>query len=131
MRFDKNSSGGPNYWPNSFGGPESDPATEEPPFEVLDRAARHAYSHPNDDFQQAGALYRKVMTDKDRDHLIGNIVDYLGGAQKRIQLRKTAIFFKADPEYGRRVVEGLGLDAKEVERLAGMTQEDRVKTTAK
>ena len=35
------------------------------------------------------------MTDQDRTKLIGNIVDHLGGAQKRIQLRQTALFFKA------------------------------------
>jgi len=71
------------------------------------------------------------MTDEDRDHLIGNIVDHLKGAQKRIQLRQTALFFKADPEYGNRVAKGLGLDMNEVERLAKMSQDERAKATAK
>ena len=70
------------------------------------------------------------MTDQDRTNLIGNIVDHLGGAQKRIQLRQTALFFKADPDYGRRVAEGLGLELAEVERLAGMSQEERAKATS-
>jgi catalase len=56
-------------------------------------------------------------------------VDHLGDAQKRIQLRQTALFYKADPEYGRRVAEGLVLDVKKVERLAGMSQEERAKAT--
>jgi len=131
MRLDANGGGGPNYYPNSMGGPEPEPGTGEPPFEVSGMAGRHEYTHPNDDFVQAGDLYRKVMTDVDRDHLIDNIVSHLGGAQKRIQLRQTAIFYKADPEYGRRVAEGLGLDIKEVTKLADMSQEDRVKATAK
>jgi catalase len=131
MRVDDNGGGGPNYWPNSLGGPEPDPTTAEPPFDVSGLAARTPYPHPNDDFQQAGTLYHKVMTDEDRDHLIGNIVDHLGGAQKRIQLRQTSIFFKANPEYGRRVADGLGLDVKEVERLAEMSQDERAKATAK
>jgi catalase len=130
MRIDANGGGGPNYWPNSFGGPEPDPTTAEPPFEVSGLAARTPYPHPNDDFRQAGTLYHKVMTDEDRDHLIGNIVGHLGGAQKRIQLRQTAIFFKANPEYGRRVAEELGLDMKEVEQLAEMSQDERAKATA-
>jgi len=130
MRFDHNGGGGPNYWPNSFDGPAPDPDKLEPSFDVSGQAARQAYTHPNDDFVQAGSLYRDVMTDEDRDHLIGNIVDHLGGAQKRIQLRQTAIFYKADPEYGRRVAEGFGLDMKEVESLAGMSQEERAKATA-
>jgi catalase len=70
------------------------------------------------------------LTSPDRSHLIGNIVDHLGEAQKRIQLRQTAVFYKADSDYGRRVVEGLGLDVKEVERLAAMSQEERAKATA-
>lgn len=129
MRFDANGGGRPNYYPNSMGGPEPDPGMGEPSFEFSGTVARHEYSHPNDDFVQAGDLYRKVMTDEDRDHLIDNIVSHLSGAQKRIQLRQTALFYKADPEYGRRVAEGLGLNLKEVEKLAAMSQEDRVKAT--
>ena len=129
MRVDANGSNGPNYWPNSLGGPAPDPTTGEPLFEVSGKAGRHPYTHPNDDFVQAGNLYRNVMTDQDRENLVGNIVDHLSGAQKRIQLRQTAIFYKADPDYGRRVAEGLGLDLKEVERLAGMNREERAKST--
>ena len=70
------------------------------------------------------------MTDMDREHLVGNIVDHLGDAQKRIQMRQTAIFYKADPDYGRRVAEGLTLDAAAVERLAAMSQEERVEATS-
>jgi len=67
------------------------------------------------------------MRDQDRQNLIGNIVDHLGGAQRRIQLRQAAIFYKADADYGRRVAEGLGFDVAEVERLAKMSQEERAK----
>jgi catalase len=58
-------------------------------------------------------------------------MDHLSKAQKRIQLRQTALFYKADPDYGRRVAEGLKLDLKEVDRLAKMSHEERAKTTAK
>ena len=107
------------------------PDAAEPPFDVSGLADRHPYTHPNDDFFQAGELYRRVMTDEDRAHLIGNITSHLCNAQKRIQLRQTAVFYKADTEYGTRVAEGLGLDVKEVERLAGMSQEERAQATAK
>ena len=130
MQVGDNFGGAPNYYPNSFGGPVPQPDDSEPPFEVSGLAERSPYTHPNDDFFQPGELYRRVMTDEDRDHLIGNITSHLCNAQKRIQLRQTALFYKADPEYGRRVAEGLGLDAKEVVRLAEMAQEERVKATA-
>ncbi|MDA8324594.1 MAG: catalase [Nitrospiraceae bacterium] len=129
MRFDANGGGSPNYYPNSFGGPEPEPKAAEPPFEISGMATRHRYTHPNDDFVQAGDLYRKVMTDMDRAHLVENIVSHLGGAQKRIQLRQTALFCKADHDYGRRVAGGLRLDVKEVERLANMTHEERAEAT--
>ena len=70
------------------------------------------------------------MTDTDREHLVGNIVAHLGGALTRIQLRQTALFYKADPDYGTRVATGLGLDVEEVKRLASMSQQERVKATA-
>ena len=129
MRTDNNGGGGPNYWPSSFGGPDPKPEAVEPPFELSGKADRHAYTLVDDDFVQAGDLYRKVMTDQDRTNLVNNIVGHLNGAQTRIQLRQTALFYKADPEYGSRVAEGLGLDVKKIEQLAGMSQEDRVKAT--
>ncbi len=85
----------------NFGGPEPRPDAAEPPFKVKGVAARQKYIHPNDDFVQAGTLYKKVMTGTDREHLVSNIVGHLAGAQKRIQYRQCAIFYKADPEYGR------------------------------
>ncbi len=109
MRFDGNEGDSVNYYPNSFGGPEPDLKTAEPTFEVSGIVARQPYIHPNSDFVQPGDLYRKVMTDLDREHLIGNIVTHLGNASKEIQLRQTRIFSKADPEYGQQVAEGLGI----------------------
>ncbi|MBU0742695.1 catalase [bacterium] len=130
MRTDANGGGSPHYSPNSFGGPFPDPKAGEPPFDVTGPVDRQGYVHPNDDFEQAGLLYRKVMKAADRKNLIGNIVDHLGGAQKRLQLRQAALFYKADPDYGRQVAQGLKLSVKEVERLAAMTQEERVKATS-
>jgi catalase len=129
MRVDENGGGGPNYYPNSFEGPKPDSAALAPGYEVSGTAERHAPPLVDDDFVQPGNLYRKVMTDEAREHLVGNIVDHLGAAQERIQRRQTAIFYKVDAEYGSRVAEGLGLNIEEIEKLAGMSQEERVKAT--
>jgi len=131
MRTDKNGGGGPNYWPNSFGGPGPDPAAREPPFEVTGMADRQEYTHPNDDFVQAGALYRDVMTDTDREHLVGNIATHLKDAQERIQYRQCAIFYKANEDYGSRIANALGLDKDRVRSLAAMTNDERWAATAK
>ena len=130
MRTDANAGGAANYYPNTFGGPQPRPEVADPPVEVSGMAARQPYSHPNDDFVQAGNLYRTVMTDEDRDHLIGNVVAHLGNAQKRLQLRQAALFTKADPQYGRGVAEGLGLDVQKVEHLSELSQEARVEETS-
>ncbi len=108
MRFDGNEADAPNYYPNSFGGPEPDIEASEPAFDVAGKAIRQRYMHPNDDFVQPGNLYR-LMNEVDRNHLIGNIVSHLGNANKEIQLRELEIFSKAEPEYGQRVAEGLGI----------------------
>ena len=130
MRTDSNFGGKPNYWPNSFNGPEPDISAKAPSFEISGNADRYPFNYPNDDFVQPRALYRDVMTDQDRENLIGNIVDHLGNAQKHIQLRQTALFYKVDPKYGRRIAEGLNLDLNKVETLANMSQEERVKATS-
>ena len=131
MRLDNNGAGAPNYWPNSFGGPAPDPSAAAPPIDVSGLAARHEYKLADIDFVQAGDLYRKVMSDEDREHLIGNIVGHLGGAQERIQIRQTALFYRADPDYGERVAEGLGLDLEEVRRLATMPLGEPAAATAR
>jgi catalase len=130
MRFDANGHGGPNYWPNSFGGPAPDPSVAAPGMPLAGVSGRTAYVHPNDDFVQPRALFRDVMTDEDRDHLISNIVGHLAGAQQRIKLRQCAVFSKVDPEYGARVARGVGVDEAAVQRLAAMSDEERAAATA-
>jgi catalase len=129
MRTDLNGGDGPNYWPNTFGGPQPDPTVAPPPIDVAGIAARHVYRSGDVDFVQAGELYGKVMNDEQRAHLIDNLVSHMRGAQKQLQLRQTALFYKANPEYGERVAKGLALSQDEVKRLAAMTQEERVKET--
>jgi catalase len=94
-------------------------------------ADRQEYTHPNDDFVQAGALYRDVMTDTDREHLVGNIATHLKDAQERIQYRQCAIFYKANEDYGSRIANALGLDKDRVRSLAAMTNDERWAATAK
>ena len=117
MRLKTQLDGSPNYYPNTFDGPEPDPSTKWPEAAVTSYTARFAYPSA-DDYVQPRDLFRKVMTDVDRDHLIGNIVDHLIHAKREIQLRQAAIFYRVDPEYGTRVANGLGLDLEQVKTLA-------------
>lgn len=112
-------SGSPNYEPNSFNGPVEDPTKAIKQFQVSGQAGRFKHSHPNTDFEQPRALYRKVMNDYDREHLITNIVDSLGQCKRdvsfylvlniQIKEKMVRLFFKIDPDYGERVAKGVGI----------------------
>jgi catalase len=130
MRSDDNGGSKPNYWPNSFGGPAPDSSYSVPSIDVAGMATRHVYELGDVDFVQADALFSRVMTDTDREHLISNIVPHLGGAQKRIQLRQCALFYKVNARFGEGVARGLGLGLEDVKHLAAISQEERVKATA-
>ncbi|UCC81414.1 MAG: catalase, partial [Candidatus Zixiibacteriota bacterium] len=69
MRFDGNDGGGVNYEPNSFDGPVEDPKFKEPPLKIDGDADRYDHRVGNDDYTQAGNLYRLMPADeKDRLH---------------------------------------------------------------
>lgn len=112
-RFDGNFGRSPNYQPNSFDGPVDDPAAMEPPLRISGDAARYDHRIGNDDYTQAGNLYRLMDADA-RTRLVNNLVGALKPVPKFIQLRQIGHFHKADPEYGSRVAGGLGIDIQEV-----------------
>ncbi len=124
------SEGAPNYYPNSFGGAAPNKQYTLPDIDVQGIAARHEYQLTDADFAQAGVLYGNVMSDYDRANLVKNIAAHLKNAQKHIQLRQTALFYKSHEDYGTKVAQALGLEINEVKKLADMTQEERSAATA-
>lgn len=127
----RNDAPAPNYYPNSFEGAAPDAKFTPPALDVQGLAARHEYPLGYIDFVQTGELYGRVLSDYDKTNLINNLVGHMKNAQQRIQLRQAALFYKAHPEYGTRIAQGLGLSVDKVKQLAEMSQEDRVKATAK
>lgn len=108
MRFDGNGGGQVNYQPNSFNGPIDDKQFCEPPLAIHGDAARYDHRLGNDDVKQAGDLFR-LMNEDQKSQLIDNIVRSMKPVPKEIQVRQLVHFTKADPEYGRRVAQGLGI----------------------
>lgn len=109
MRFDANGGRSRNYEPNSFDGPRQ---TGEPLHAgfavqgVTGSAAppRHA---EDDDFVQAGMLYR-VMRADERERLVAEIAGSLARvARADVVERSIAHLHAADPEYGARVEAGV------------------------
>ena len=108
MRSDGNSGGSVSYEPNSFNGPAQDPSYKEPPLKISGDADRYDHRAGNDDYTQAGNLFRLMKPDE-KKRLIENIVNAMKPVPRYIQERQVQNFSKADPEYGRGVTKGLGL----------------------
>jgi catalase len=113
-RFDHNGGGSVNYEPNSLGGPLAKPAVAEPPLALHGDADRYAMRDDvggQDDYSQAGDLFR-LMTPDQQAQLIGNLATALQDVPHGIQIRQLGHFYKADPEYGVRVANALGIDSR-------------------
>lgn len=108
MRFDNNGGRIDNYEPNGFGGPTQDARYSEPPLPLSGAADRYDAHKDNDDFTQAGNLYR-IFTNEERDRLTRNLAGTMKGLPEELQRRNIAHFSKCDPEYGARILRHLGL----------------------
>jgi len=121
MRF-HHSGNQPVYAPNSYGGPRADPQRFPDPTWFVESAEimRTAYvpHKDDDDFVQPGTLYRQVLSQTDRDHLVDNLVWHLSqGVERFIQERAVREYImKVDPDLGARVARGLGVGAPQAAR---------------
>ena len=118
MRGDGNGEDKPNYWPNRFDDIEADKNYKEPSFQ-LDSTIVDSYDrNKNDDdhFSQPGTLFRKVMTDQERQNTVNNFVSSMKGItgpkRKEIINAQLVHFHKADKELAMMVAKGLGVDFK-------------------
>ena len=112
-RFDGNGGGSPVYQPNSFGGAADEAGYSEPPLRIDGDADRYNHRDGNDDYTQAGDLYR-LMDDGAKARLVANIVGAMHGVPREIQVRQIGHFLKADPAYGKGIADGLGIDTAEI-----------------
>ena len=112
MRFDGNNDGAVNYQPNSFGGPVEEPSVKEPPLAIDGAADRYDHREGNDDFTQAGNLFR-LMDAGEQDRLMDTIAGAMQGVPEDIVRRQIGYFAKADPAYGTGVAQRLGIGIAE------------------
>ncbi|QIZ72851.1 catalase [Oxynema aestuarii] len=113
MALGNNGGNSPNYEPNSYDdAPKQNPAYVEPSLPLGNVEAGH-YDHRegNDDYTQAGDLFRLLSTDE-RRRLIDNIVGSLSQATEEIQKRQLCHFFRADANFGGAIASGLGLEVE-------------------
>jgi catalase len=98
MRFDGNGGDSVIYEPNSFGGPVEDPRFKELPLPLSGDADRYDHREGNDDYGQAGNLYRLLPRDE-KARLHAAIAGALRGVPQEIIERQLAHFQRADPAY--------------------------------
>jgi catalase len=127
MRADGNGGSSPNYWPNSFDDVVIDPSYKEPAFS-MESTLTNWYDRntlgEDDHYTQPGNLFRHLMTDADRQHLIHNIVISMQGiaSPKRDEIvaRQLCHFCRADIQLGLGVAAGLRIDIASLLPTAGV-----------
>jgi catalase len=107
MQYAPYGGGTVNYEPNTLadGMPREAPAYPTSKHHYEGDLTRKRISLTND-FEQAGQRYRS-LSKVDQDHLVGNIADSLGKADKAIQKRMVGNLTRADSELGKRVAKAL------------------------
>ena len=94
------------YEPNSFGGPTQDEQFREPPLKISGDADRYNHREGNDDYTQAGNLYR-LFDEGQKQRLCSNIAEAMQGVPQSIVDLQLSHFTKADPAYGEGVRKAL------------------------
>jgi catalase len=95
-----------NYEPSSLNGLKEAPKNgrDYEPYYAA-KLVRKTLERTND-FGQAGDRYR-TFSDFEREELIKNLVSAISSANQDIQEKMVSLFDQCDPDYGRRVAEGL------------------------
>ncbi|MGI5165971.1 catalase [Spirillospora sp. CA-253888] len=105
----------PVYAPNTVGGPAADPSlwTGEH-YGVAGEIVRSAYQlhREDDDFTQPRALWEKVLSDTDRDHMVANITGHASAPEVTGDMKKRVVEYwrNVHKDLGDRVAKGLGVN---------------------
>jgi len=104
MNVNGNQEGAPNYFPNSFSGPNVDRRWKEHSTNIVGDVARWN-SADEDNFTQVGIFYNHTLNAEERFRLCDNIASHLCAAQDFIQERAIKNFGSADAEFGQKIRE--------------------------
>ncbi|MDD4564082.1 MAG: catalase [Eubacteriales bacterium] len=132
MRVDGNHGRTPAYTPNSDGYWTPQPEVAEPPLDLEGAMYRFdPKDDPSDDnFRAGGDLYR-LMTEDKRELLIKNTAADIAPVTDNIKYRHAVHCLLADPEYGERITEAMGLDFNKVKELSKLDNAGLIQATLK
>ena len=128
MRFFDNNTKNPDayYEPNSFNGPKEDQRYAEPALPLHGDADRYNHRDGNDDYSQAGNLFR-LFNAEQKQRLFDNIAAAMQGVPVEIKRRQIALFAKCDPAYGAGVAKAVKLEPPDDDRLKGTSATNKPK----
>ncbi|MBE8364782.1 catalase [Leptospira borgpetersenii] len=102
-----------NYEPNGFEGPVQDSSYGEPPLKISGDADRYDSHKGNDDYSQAGDLYR-IMSVEERERLTSAIASTMHGLPKSVIVANLKHFYLCDPEYGTKLAEKVEISLEDI-----------------
>jgi catalase len=102
MTVDGNQGGAPNYFPNSFSGPQPDMSSSWHADKATGDVMRYE-TGDEDNFSQCATFFNKVLGPAERERLTDNIAGHLVNAQDFLQERAIANFAAVDAKYGQMI----------------------------
>jgi len=102
MRFDGNQSSYDNYGPNGFQGPAQDANVIAPPLSISGATGSYDAHAGNDDYTQAGNLYR-LLPEDEKARLTKNLAGTLSSVDKQTLQVLFGYFRKCDEDYVNRI----------------------------
>lgn len=111
MCFTDNQAGAPNYYPNSFGGPDVCPRarTLDPKYKIVGDAQRIESGESEDNFVQATEFWNKTLDVEARKRLVNNIAGHLINASPFLQERAVKMFGQVSSDFGKMLQDALNL----------------------
>jgi Catalase len=129
MTVSDNGAGAPNYFPNSFHGPQ--PLLTKSENNHLDAVigdVERVETGDEDNFSQCRHFFRNVLSQEERDRLTSNIAGHLMNASPVIRSRAISNFASVDADYGRMIENKVedGLDRKKRDNDHAFTRQKTV-----
>lgn len=109
-RYNDNQKGAPNYYPNSYGGPEPSQRVRDlqGPYKVSGDVHRYD-SGDEDNFSQAAVFWNRILDAAAKKRLVTNIAMHAMNAEEFIQERVINMFAQVNPDLGECLREELKL----------------------
>lgn len=111
MTYTDNHGGAPNYFPNSFSGPQECPRAKKllHADKVTGDVCRYSSAESEDNYSQVTDFWVKVLSPEERDRLVANIAGHLKNASQFLQERAVKNFSNVHPDFGKKLTSALKL----------------------